>query len=214
MRSRTTREGRRAGWWALIAALALTGCEEATAPEDEPLSELQAEAVATLLSDVDATGGDFYGLESDARSGSYEFSRTASCPAGGSHGVSGSGTRSLDEASKVLSSTWTTIQTHDDCAVTRTRGDQSVTVVVDGSVTATGSASWQLPPERGQPRQILSFSNHRAGSTTATAGDRSRTCEVDVTESYDPATDTFTITGTICGREVNVTRRPGERPRR
>jgi hypothetical protein len=202
-----------AGAWPILLGLTLAGCSEAVAPEDG-LTTAEAELVATWITDVDATGGDEYGLSSDVRTGSYQFTRSASCPAGGTHGVSGSGTKTLDEDTRVLSTTWTTTQTHDQCGVLHARGDRQVTLVIDGVVVATGSASYQLPAEGGLPRQILTFTNGRVGSTTTTAGDRSRTCEIEVTESYDPTTNTFTITGTICGREVHVTRTPGERPRR
>jgi hypothetical protein len=45
-----------------------------------------------------------------------------------------------------------------------------------------------------------------------TIGDRSRTCDIDIVETYDPEADTFTIEGPICGREVSVTREHRHRP--
>jgi hypothetical protein len=75
--------------------------------------------------------------------------------------------------------------------------------------TVTGTATYRRPQERGESRTVLSYSTTRVGSTTTTVGERSRTCEVDVTETFDPATGSFTITGLICGQTVNVTRGPG-----
>jgi hypothetical protein len=79
-------------------------------------------------------------------------------------------------------------------------------------VTAEGSATHQLPDSPGDRRQVLSYQNTRSGATTTTIGDRTRACEIHVTETYDAATDRFTVQGTICGREVNVTREHRLRP--
>ena len=211
MRSGFPRQTEFAPW--LLAALALSACQDGVEPVDEPLSAVQAEAVALFVSDVDATGGHNYGRSTDARSGTFEFSRSWDCPADGTHGVSGSGTKTLDGETRVLSTTWATTQTHDDCAVSRTRGDQQIMVVIDGTVTATGSATYQLPDEQGGERLILSFTSTRIGTTTTSARGRTRTCEIDLTETYDRESNAFTVTGSICGRDVDLTRTPGERCR-
>jgi hypothetical protein len=201
--------GFRFGAFALVAGLAFTGCDgEGTGP-DEEMTGARAEAIATFMLDIDVNDGGAYGMNMDPRGGSHEFSRSAPCPAGGSHSVSGSRSSSLDTDTRVLSTTWSTTQTHDDCAITHSRRDQQVTVVIDGNITASGSASYQLPTDRpGHGRELLSYSSSRAGSTTTTAGDRTRVCEINVTETFDPATGAFTVTGTVCGRAVNVTRQP------
>jgi hypothetical protein len=170
----------------------------------------EAEAFALFLSDADGTG-DFFAV-SDAIVGQHTFERTRPCPDGGTHSVSGARNRSLDPATGVVSTSWTSVQSHDACAMTRFRGGRTVTVVIDGSVTAEGSATY-LPPEGpGNARQLLSYHNVRTGSTTTTWGDRSRACEIDVTELYDSATDTFLISGTICGRDVAVVRERRDKP--
>jgi hypothetical protein len=193
----------------LMAGALLTACDDSTGPEGD-LSAAEAESVALFLSDADGTAA--FLMAPDALVGPHEVNRTRPCPAGGSHSVTGSRTRSLDEETRVVTTAWTTVQTHDDCTFTRSRRGQEVTVVIDGSVTAEGSATHQLPDAPGDRRQVLSYMNTRTGSITTTVGDRVRTCDIQVTESYDAATDTFTVSGTICGREIDVTREHRHRP--
>jgi hypothetical protein len=203
----------RFGAAAAAVVFVLSACDgTTTGPEDDAVSA-RADVIAMFLADFDASGGVGYGLHMDPRSGTRTFSMTSPCPAGGTRSVSGSSASTFDNVAHVLSTTWTTTQSQDACAFEHARRGQAVTVVIDGSVTAAGSASYQLPSERGAPRTLLSYSSTRQGSTTTTAGDQSRTCDVDVTESYDAATGTFTIKGVVCGRDVDVTRTPGQKAR-
>ncbi|MEX1259213.1 MAG: hypothetical protein WEG36_16575 [Gemmatimonadota bacterium] len=194
---------------ALVASAFLTACGDSTGPEGD-ITASAAESVALFLADADGTGA--FLMVADGLNGPHTLDRTRPCPAGGSHSVTGSRTRTLDEETRIVSTSWTTVQTHDACTFTRRRGGEDVTVVIDGSVTAEGSATHQLPETPGDGRQVLSYQNTRTGAVTTTVGDRTRTCEINMTESYDPATDTFTVVGTICGREVNVTREHRFRP--
>jgi hypothetical protein len=191
---------------ALGGALALSACADGLGPDDV-ISAADAAAVAALLADTDPWAG--VALGSDPGTHSRSFSRTETCPAGGSITVSGSGESTRNAETRVVSRTWSTTHAHSGCTSTRTRGDQQVTVVIDGRVTASGASSWQLPEERGGERVLLSYSGSRSGSTTTTVGDRTRTCEVNLTETFDPATRTFRVTGVVCGREVDFTRGQG-----
>jgi hypothetical protein len=193
----------------LGGGLALAGCDGATGPDDRDLtSPEEAEAMASFLSGVDVLSVGMATL--DVSSGTRTFNRTAPCPAGGTVAVSGSNESSLDTATRVVSTRWTTTQTHTACAITHTRGDQKVTAVMDGSVTAAGSSSYQLPEKKGEMRTLLSWASTRVGSTKTTVGDKVRSCEMNVSESYDPATRSFTIKGTVCGRQVDITRGLGK----
>lgn len=189
----------------LASALLLGACQDAAGPGDKgSLNREEALAVASLVSDMGVAA---VGLAvADPASGTRTFNRTIPCPAGGSMTFTASHDFSVNEATKVLTTQWTATHSHAACASERERGGKTFTVVVDGSVTNAGTASYQLPANRGEPRVLLSWSSTRTGSTTTTVGDRSRTCEVNLTESFDPATKTFTITGTVCGREVSRSR--------
>jgi hypothetical protein len=207
--------GRCTGVAVLAACLTLAACDDSTGPQDEELGAASAEDLATFVVGLDASGGAEYGMTSDPRrTGTHTFTRSGPCPAGGTHTMSGSSTSTFDAATRVLSTTWSHTQTHDDCAVTHKRGDQEITAVIDGSVTVDGSASYEIPETRGAHRKILSYTSRRTGSTTTTIGDRTRTCAIDLTQTYDPATGQFTVKGTMCGREVNVTYTPGQRDKR
>jgi len=190
---------------ALAAALALAGCDGATEPDDrEVVTPEDAGAMAAFVFDLDAFAVGAAALGSTA--GARSFNRTAPCPAGGTASMSGSSETSTDAATKVVSTKWTHTQTHTACAFTFTRGDKSVTTVIDGKVTAAGSSSFKLPETRGGLPTLLTWSSTKVGSTTTKVGDKSSTCAVDIKETYDAATKKFTITGTMCGKQINVTR--------
>jgi hypothetical protein len=209
---RTCRPIRRLPRLAAVLSCLTFGCDGSTGPDSDDLGAANIEDLATFVAGLDATGGAAYGMTSDARTGSHNFNRSAPCPAGGTFSMTGSASSSVDPATRVLSTTWSHTQTHDDCAVTHHRRDgREVTSVLDGTVSVNGTASYQLPQTRGEEREILSYSSRRVGSTTTTVGDRTRTCEIDITQTYDPATGKFTVSGVMCGREVNVTFAPGHR---
>jgi len=64
----------------------------------------------------------------------------------------------------------------------------------------------QSRPCPGEGRELLAWANYRSGTTTTTVGSRQRSCEVSVVETFDAAAETFSMTGTICGRDVDVVR--------
>ena len=182
----------------------LSGCEGTLDPGEVELTSDDAAAIAGFLSDVDLLSVGLATLS--ATSGTRTLSRTASCPAGGSVSVSGSSESTRNDETRVVSTKWTTTKTSVACAISHTRGDKTATAVVDGSVTTSGTSAFQLPATRDGQRTLLSWASATAGSTTTKVGDRSSTCAVDVKETYDPATKTFTVVGVMCGRQVNVTR--------
>lgn len=193
----------------LCVTLALGGCDAGTGPDDgDLLSSEDVDALAGFMSDVDVLA---VGAMATTATGTRTYSRTAPCPAGGSVSASGSSESTRDDATRVVSTKWTHTQTQAACALTRTRGDKTLTAVIDGSVTANGSSSWRLPESRGGLPTLLSWNATKVGSTTTTVGDRKSTCDVNVTETYDSAKQTFTITGVMCGRQVSITRGLGGR---
>lgn len=204
------RFGRNLGTAALAGLLFFTACDDSTAPADPALDDA---ALATFLADFDPAAMWAMGMSMAPHSAAMDFSRsgTFSCPGGGTITMTGTGTSSLDEATRVLSTTWSTTQTHANCAFTHpTRTGTTTTTVVNGTMTASGAASYLVPETRGTGRKLLTFSSKRVGSTTSTTGASSVTCAVDITETFDPAANSFTIKGVMCGREVNVTRTMGQ----
>lgn len=190
---------------AMGAIGALAACEGTTAPEDaDLLTDEDAGALADFLSGVDHLAAALAGS-----TGTRSFNKSVACPAGGTTSIASSSESSTDDATRIVSTRWTTTKTQAACAVTHTRDGKSVTAVMDGAVTTAGTSSYQLPAKRGEARTLLTWASATTGSTTTKVGDRTNTCAVDLKESYDPATKVFTVTGTMCGREVNLTRKLG-----
>jgi len=198
---------RRMGWMAPVVGVLLTGCELGTEPSTPELSMDGALEIAAFLADVEALAS--VGVTLESRTGSHSFSRSAPCPAGGEVSVSGSGESVLNGATRVRTNSWSVTQTHAACAIFRERNDTVRVAVINGSVIASGTASYQLPEAPGGARTLLSYSATRSGSTTTSLEGRERVCAVDITETFDPATRSFAISGTICGRQVDLTRPEG-----
>jgi hypothetical protein len=188
---------------ALAAVLLLAACDSATVP-DETVTRSEADDIAAFLSDAEDLAGVAMALE--GAQGTRSFTRTTDCPAGGSVSVSGTGESDRDRDTRIVSRTWSVTQIHDNCAMIRVRRGEEVTATINGHVEVTGSSSIQLPEDRSGDRTLLAFTSRRTGSTTITMGDRTRTCVVDVTRTYDADTETFRMQGVVCGREVNHTR--------
>jgi len=54
----------------------------------------------------------------------------------------------------------------------------------------------------------LQTQTHKGSFTWSRTGG-SGTCDVDISSSYDPSTHTVTVTGSFCGRVVNITKTRG-----
>jgi len=173
------------------------------APSASP-GDAEFEAVALFLSDADGSGGLL--AMAAGLPGIGEFSQSRPCPGGGTRSVEGTRSRSLDAGTGIVNTEWTTTQTHDACGVIRRRGGGGVAAVIDGSVTAQGAAAFRLPETPGAGRELLAWANYRSGTMTTTVGDQQRSCEVSVVETFDATAETFSVTGTICGRDVDVVR--------
>lgn len=185
------------------STLALPGCDGGTGPGDSELTSEDANAIAAFVSDMDFLSLGLTTLTSTT--GGRTLGRTANCPAGGTVSVNGSSESSTNQDTHVVSTKWTSTQTHTACAITYTRGDAKATTVVDGSVTTSGSSSYKLPETRGTLGTLLSWSSTTVGSTTTKTGDKTTTCAVDLKQSWDPVKKAFTVSGVMCGRQVNTT---------
>ncbi len=187
----------------LAGVLLLAGCDSATVP-DETVTPLEADDIAAFLSDAEDLAGVAMALEGVQVTRS--FTRTTDCPAGGSVSVSGTGESDRDRDTRIVSRTWSVSQVHDNCTMIRVRRGEEVRATIDGRVEVTGSSTIELPEDRGGERTLLAFTSRRTGSTTVTMGDRTRTCQVDVTRTYDADAGVFRVEGIVCGRGVGQTR--------
>ncbi|MGH7477240.1 MAG: hypothetical protein ACRELD_13285 [Longimicrobiales bacterium] len=187
-----------------LVLLVAAACSDSTAPA-EPLTDEEAALVAEYVADVHvdgppvsfATASSGEPSAAVTRSGSYEI--VIECEGGGTITISGEHTANVDREAQTYSREWSASHVHSDCTFTR----RAHTITLDGSVVLEGSASGTFGPDgRGIDALLIT----RMGELTWTSSDRTRTCEIDLTTTYDPETRTFTTTGTICGREVSVTR--------
>jgi hypothetical protein len=191
------------GWTAAcLAAMTLAACGDDLGPTTE-LSSLDLIAIAldadivagAILNDqINIVGSSADGSGLTVNAGDVRtFSRSRDCPGGGNVEVSGSveRTRVGDNAFEFA---FNSTGAQNECV--HLRGERSVTI--DGHFTMT--ASWRR--EAGQPSGVQN--THRFGSFTWTRGNGATgTCEFDVTSVRDPVNHTRTVTGTMCGRDIN-----------
>ncbi len=199
----------------VVAATLLFGlaaCDSATAPTgidqidvNELASNVDALTVLTL-GDAGATAiAPRYSLSpsdatplASASTVSRTFTNTRACPVSGSITISGTVSGTSDPVAQNLSITATATKTDAACAFNTRHG--VVTINGNPNVTITNTVNIVAGKPSG-PQATM----HK-GSYTWTRGTNSGTCNVDVTSVFDPTAGTFTITGTMCGRTVNVTR--------
>lgn len=126
------------------------------------------------------------------------FTKTHACPAGGSVTVTGSTTGTSDPVAHDLSVTTTATRTDAACAFNTQKG--LLTITGNPNVTLTNTVNIVAGKPVGPQTQT-----HK-GSVTWTRGDKSGTCNIDVTSVFNPTAGTFSVTGTLCSRTLNVSR--------
>lgn len=130
-----------------------------------------------------------------------QFTVTKQCPRGGQTVLAGSITGTGDRATRSLTLDANATRTDTNCAFD-TR-DGVLTLSGNPNITYTGSLKIVNGELSG-----LQTQTHKGSFTWSRPGG-SGTCDVDITSSYDPATKTVTISGSFCGRTVNVTKTKG-----
>ncbi len=124
----------------------------------------------------------------------FDFTRTAPCAAGGQVVAEGSGTRTRDRDTQVMEMDVSGDKSFQDCV--RVRGDVSITVNGGGTFEAFHkkvAGAWSGP-------QTL----QQEGSFVAETSDgRSENCDYDLLRVFDPELGQTTVTGSICGKEIN-----------
>jgi hypothetical protein len=178
----------------LISMVAFSGCDSATVPHDGALTAEDSELLAV---EIEAVGSTM--LESAAMSRGTTFSHTRECPRGGSVSVTGSITGERDLDTRTATMQITTTNTHASCALGR--GPER-TITITGNPSITFTANRKLV--NGAPSG-LQTTRKVGGFTYTTNGGRSGSCEIDVASSFDPATGTFAMKGTNCGRSIDIT---------
>ncbi len=129
------------------------------------------------------------------------FDVTRQCPKGGTVELKGSIAGTGDRTTHSLTVDANAVRTDDKCAFEARNGSAMITI--------TGNLAYKghLNIVNGLPVGLQTQSHE--GSFAWVRGTESGTCDIKVSSSYDPATRTLTVTGTVCGRDVSVTRTRG-----
>lgn len=130
-----------------------------------------------------------------------QFTVTKQCPRGGQVVIAGSVTGTGDRTTHSLTLDANATRTDTNCAFD-TR-DGILTISGNPNIAYTGHLNIVNGALSG-----LQTQTHKGSFTWSRTGG-SGTCDVDITSSYDPATHTVTVTGSFCGRIVNVTKTRG-----
>ncbi len=130
-----------------------------------------------------------------------QFTVTKQCPKGGQVVIAGTVTGTGDRTTHSLTLEAAGTRTDTDCAFDTKNGvltlNGNPNIAYDGKLNIVNGALSGLQTQ-----------THKGSFKWARTGG-SGTCDVDLASSYDPATHTVTVTGTFCGKTVNVTRTRG-----
>ena len=195
---------------ALLVAggLFLSGCESGTAPGpqlgDADADALSAEADAMLDGMLNELFGGFTGGAAAAEGPAlvdvvvtWSFERTRTCRAGGTATLAGEGTRERDDAAGTVDHVASGTKTRDACGFVR--GDVTITVVGSGEWTHERHFLDRAPTGTWVTTWVGEFD---WAKSTGQGG----TCSHDLTKTIDTATNTVTLVGTHCGRDIDRSR--------
>ncbi|HET7232822.1 MAG TPA: hypothetical protein VFJ16_22625 [Longimicrobium sp.] len=194
----------------LATALALAACDQSTtgSTPDTQLSAAEARQVAGDAGDLDGAlldgvpGGSFdrapAAPEFASTTVTTTFSRTRTCPAGGSVKLEGTMVHTGDPATHTGSNQFNATRTETACALNR----NGATLTINGNpnTVLTASQSWT----NGTPGVRTATKKGSFTWTRSTGG--SGTCNIDVTHTWTPATHTLHVSGTVCNQTIDITR--------
>jgi hypothetical protein len=191
-----------------LAALALAACDKsATGVASEALSASDVQAVVATFGDQDGAFLDGFGGPSLDRlpagpqlatTVTTTFTRTRACPGGGDVKLEGTHVVTSDPATHSGSVSFNATRTEEACVVRH----EGVSITVNGNpnTVLTANQSW-TNGTRG-----IRTATKKGGFTFSTSNGRTGSCSVDVTATWDPATHTLHVVGTVCNRSIDLTR--------
>jgi len=130
-----------------------------------------------------------------------QFTVTKQCPRGGQVVIAGSVTGTGDRTTHNLTLDANATRTDTNCAFDTRNG--VLTLNGNPNLAYTGHLNIVNGALSG-----LQTQTHKGSFTWSRTGG-SGTCDVDISSSYDPSTHTVTVTGSFCGRVVNITKTRG-----
>lgn len=194
--------------------LAIAACDQSTGPSTS-ISQAAANSLAANMDAISTLGPADVGLGAtfaisapgSASAASVtaaptpinnSFTVTKQCPKGGQVVIAGTITGTGDPVTRSLSLNASATRTDTNCAfdtddgVLTLNGNPNIAYDAKLNIVNGALSGLQTQTQKG------SFKWARTGG--------SGTCDVDLSSSFDPATHTVTVTGTFCGKTVNVTR--------
>lgn len=200
---------------ALAAVLLLAACGDTPAGPDPALDGAEADLAAAALDDLAAgvvdglfaaplfstsapAGGDVRAAVTLDES----FTRTVGCPGGGSVTVQGRTIGTMDRATRTGARVTEATRVENACVVNVRNG---ATLTLSGAPSTAMRAEQSVTAGVPGPRTVT----HRGAFTWTRSTGGSGGCAVDLVSVLNPETRTITVSGTFCGRSVNVTRTRG-----
>jgi hypothetical protein len=195
------------------ALLALAACDSATAPDagiavDAPEIASSVDALS-LLALAQAGASPFAPSFAISSFGDLvpaaavtpvnrPINVTRPCPAGGTITIAGTTTGTSDPVAHNLTVTSSLTRTEAACGMNTQHG--VVTLNGNPNVAMTHS----INVVAGKP--VGPQTSTQKGSFTWTRGTKTGTCNVDVTSTFDATAGTITVSGSMCGRAINISR--------
>lgn len=190
---------------AALVLLPAIACDQGTTgPDDSALTATEANDWASALDGYAAVvmasqtaEAERTGSSSDARTIEITFKERQACPAGGEMRLEGRIVREHVRETRTTTARGEATQIMAACV---RAGERGSTLTVDGDMTLTADHRWVDGRLSGPQTQSLNGTlkwTHSSGKT--------RSCEYHTTAAYDPEKRIRTLSGTVCGREVERT---------
>ena len=125
--------------------------------------------------------------------------QTVACPGGGSRTMNGSATH--DQSGDVLTTTWDFTNTMSACVMSV----DTFRVELSGQTRSEGRSRVRVPTQAGASAAMLELESHSTGQTTTKLNGRTTSCSHDMTQRYNAASNQMRLTGTSCGRTIDMT---------
>lgn len=196
----------------MVVAFAATGCDELIGPDGSGLGpnevvELSDGLIQDGLNETSDTTSDTTssalgdGIALDVRTWSMDFTRTHSCALGGEVTTVGTRERTRDSATRTGTMDLDATRTFTDCARPL---DDTAAITLNGELTLTAHREWEAGMWNGAQEVSLQGSLDWATAELESGAEiDTGTCEVAISASFEMATHTRTVTGTVCGEDVS-----------
>ncbi|MGH7470012.1 MAG: hypothetical protein ACRENP_18865 [Longimicrobiales bacterium] len=171
----------------MLPLIAMTACS------DPGTGPAELDAVDRALADISMMSNMGAGVAG-------ERPQTVPCPFGGSRVTDGMVTTGF--ADGVYTCVWDLTMAYRHCAL---RVD-TLTIELDGLTHSEGRSRTRVPSAAGQSVVPLELDGRNWGEMTTRLDTRTQTCSFEMRQRYDPIKSEIRLTGTSCGRSIDIAR--------